>query len=81
MNWSKPQPPTEGFSFYNHSLLGTPLGIFRIEWKGWEDQPYYSIQLDDKWVGVEYSLEDAKETAKKYIEDRTRELMKLLEIK
>lgn len=75
MEWTSNQPPTEGYSHYDHTTLDTPLGLFRIEWKGWKDTPSYDIMLNgDRWIGCEYSLGDAKRAVKDYLITKRDEL-------
>lgn len=49
---------------YNHVISVTPLGECVISWKSWKEKPDYSIELNDAYIGTEYSLEDAKTLAK-----------------
>ena len=69
MNWTEPKPPTKGVSFYDHTILGSPLGEFRIEWKSWKDSPDYGIDLEGQYIGTEYSLEEAKELVRSHLFD------------
>lgn len=74
MNWTEPNPPTEGESYYDHTKLETPLGKFIIEWKSWKESPSYDIMLGADWIGCEYELEDAKQNAEYYLINRFKEL-------
>jgi len=67
MNWTEPKPPTIDVSFYDHVKSETPLGELMIEWKSWKDSPSYDIMLNGDWIGVEYSLEEAKTAAFEHI--------------
>jgi hypothetical protein len=78
MNWSEPKPPTDNVSYYDHTILETPIGVAIIEWKSWKDQPSYDIQLDGNWLGVEYTLGDAKTKVHEYLQQKYDELGELL---
>lgn len=65
--WTQPEPPTEGVSNYNHVILRTPVGEFRIEWKGWKETPSYDITLNEGWVDSKPSLETAKHCVESHL--------------
>ena len=74
MNWTEPKPPTEGISYYDHTIVETPLGTARIEWKSWKECPSYDIEIENIWVGCEYSLDEAKNATKEYLQKKLDEL-------
>lgn len=76
MNWSKERIP--GKIPYNHVVCETPLGECVISWKGWKEHPSYDIDLDDEWIGSEYSLEEAKQVAQQHLEKKYEELKQFL---
>jgi len=78
MNWTEPKPPTKGESYYDHTICKTPLGELKIEWKSWKDSPSYDIDLNGEWIGSEYSLEDAKKVAEKFLVNKRDELSEYL---
>lgn len=78
MEWTKPKPPTKGESYYDHCTCETPIGAFKIEWKSWKDSPSYDVMLDEKWICVEYSLEEAQRMARQYIESVQQQLTDFL---
>jgi len=78
MNWTEEKSPKEGESYYNHCDLETPLGKFRIEWKGYKENPSYDVQLEGNYILTEYDLNSAKEEVKKYLEDKQEQLNKFL---
>lgn len=78
MNWTENKPPTGGESYYTHTTCKTPLGLLKIEWKSWKDKTSYDVELEGKWVGYEYSLEDAKVIAKNHIKEVSKELIEFL---
>lgn len=79
MNWTKPNKPTQDISRYDHVICETPLGIFKIEWKGWNANDGYSLTLDDNdWIGVEYDLRSAKTLARNYLIQKHKELSAFL---
>lgn len=80
MNWTEPKPPTKDESYYDHTICETPLGKFKIEWKGWKQHDSYNVMLDDKWVGNDFDLESAKKIAKEYLIEKHAELTKFLNI-
>lgn len=67
MNWTEPKPPTKDVSYYDHTTCKTPLGTCIIEWKSWKQDPDYSVQIGDNYIGTEYSLDDAKQLAVDYL--------------
>jgi len=66
MNWTEPKPPTEGISYYDHITSETPLGRVKIEWKSWDKNDSYDVEIDGLRIFAEYSLEAAKNVAKEY---------------
>ena len=79
MNWTEPKPPTEGISFYDHTICETPFGKLTIEWKSWKQSGSYDVMLNDgEWIGAEYDLESAKELARNYLVKKHKELSELL---
>lgn len=79
MNWTEPKPPTEGVSRENHILCETPLGEIIIEWKGWKENPSYSVTLNHtKYLGVGYNLEEVKLVAYNYLKDKSEALQDFL---
>ena len=74
MNWTEKKPPTAGISRYDHTTCESPLGQFMIEWKSWKDEPSYDIKLGDEWLNVAYTLDEAKDVCRKYLEDKSEEL-------
>jgi hypothetical protein len=77
LNWTPEAPPTDGVSFYNHTICETPIGRIIIEWKSWKESPSYDVELDGKWIGVSYTLSEAKELAQNHIFDIIKELIYL----
>ena len=80
LNWTPEAPPTEGVSFYDHTMSETPVGMLKIEWKSWKDSPSYDVELDGKWIGGSYTLADAKELAQNHLFDIIKELTEFLNI-
>lgn len=76
--WTEPESPKENVSYYDHCILNTPLGRIIIEWKSWKEHPSYDISIDDKWVGYEYSLQDAKRKSLDYLKNTLIELKEYL---
>ena len=74
MDWTEPKPPTEGVCHYDHIRCETPLGLCSIEWKSWKDQPDYGVEIGNEYIGTEYSLEEAKNVAKEYLNTKRCEL-------
>lgn len=79
MEWTEPKPPTEGESYYDHVKCETPLGTAMIEWKSWKRRPSYDLMVGNEWVGAEYTLEDAKEAVRKYLDKIRKEIDKILD--
>lgn len=72
IEWAEPRESNQEVP-YNHVIGTTPLGTFRITWKGWKSQPSYDV--DDTpwdWLGSECSLEDAKQLAQDTYESKVR---------
>lgn len=78
LNWTPEAPPTDGVSYYNHTMCETPVGMLNIEWKSWKDSPSYDVELDGKWIGCVYSLEDAKVFSENYLLDIIKKLTDFL---
>lgn len=81
MNWSESLKADGDKSNYDHVKCESPLGVILIEWKSWKDSPSYGIGLEGQYLGSEYSLEDAKEKAREYLENKYNELGIFLKIK
>ena len=78
MKWTDINEPTEGISYYNHVLCDSPLGLIKIEWKGWKDRPSYDVEINGEWICQEYSLHEAKETTRKWLKDRAEEILRMI---
>ena len=78
MNWTEPQKPKEGVSYYDHVILETPIGRGIIEWKSWKESDSYSITIGNDYVGEGCDLVEAKELAKTYLKSKYNELGQLL---
>ena len=78
MDWTEEKKPEDGVSYYDHTILVTPIGEFIIEWKSWKEHPSYDISIDGEWVGTEYDLESAKNKVTEYITDISNNLIKFL---
>ena len=81
MKWTDPKPPTEGESYYDHVRCETPLGEIFIEWKSWKEQPSFDVEFKGdyyKWIGCEYSLDDAKKFGENYIKEVSNKLNEFL---
>lgn len=59
LTWSEPRDPN-GECSYTHVVSETPLGVLRIEWKGWKET--HSPTCDLPWGEfiIETSLDDCK---------------------
>lgn len=68
MKWTEENKPNYQIP-YNHIVCPTPIGDITIEWKGWKERPSYDVMSDDKWLGSEYTLDNAKKLAEKYIDE------------
>ena len=73
MNWTEENEANNSIS-YNHVICDTPIGQIIIEWKGWKERPDYSIDIDNKYIGTEYTLDNAKLIAKDYLNNKLNEL-------
>jgi len=74
MNWTEISEPKKGVSYYTHTFCETPLGLCKIEWKSWKEDPDYSIEIGDNYFTTEYSLEEAKLKCLIYLLDKMEEL-------
>lgn len=80
MNWSEIQNPNNSISHYTHIICKTPLGTIMIEWKSWKtDESDFSITIENMYIGSETTLEFAKESAKKYLQNKLIDLKNFLE--
>jgi hypothetical protein len=59
--WTENTPPNDECG-YDHCSAETPFGRFRITWKGWKDFDCPTVDESpwDEWVGVFYTVEEAK---------------------
>ena len=80
MNWTNPESPKEGISYYDHVIAETPIGSAIIEWKSWKDNPSFDLQVGNDWIGCEYSLDAAKELARIYLKTKYEELGRMLSL-
>ncbi len=84
MYWTLPEKPSEHSSYYDHVTLSTILGVFKIEWKSWDDKPNYRVRImsnygnlyEDVYNGSD--LDDAKDYVKIYIEQKIKGLESIL---
>ena len=81
MIWSEISDPTEGVSFFTHTICESPIGRIIIEWRGWRELPDdYDVSINgDIFISYSVTLEDAKEKAKEYLENKYNELKIFLE--
>ena len=79
MKWTEPKKPTDGVSFYDHTIAETPIGRMIIEWKSWKESPSYDVMLDNEWIGVDYDLESAKQIGVKYLNDKLKKLTEYMQ--
>lgn len=78
MNWSPPLKPDGESRFYDYVSCSTPIGIMRIEWKSWKDDPDYTLSLDDEYISDSFTLEGAKDKALEYIIELRDSIVKYL---
>ena len=76
--WSEISCPIDGVSYYDHITCNTSLGLLKIEWKSWKTNSSYDLFINDKWIGAEYEIENAKDLALKFLIDTRNDLNKLL---
>ena len=77
MKWSEVNKGNDNIH-YDHVTLDTPLGEFVITWKSWKENPSYDLELEDKWIGVDYDLDQSKSRAKQYLLEKQEELHKFI---
>lgn len=69
IEWTDEQPPNESCS-YNHVCGKTPLFKFQITWKGWKENPSFSVEIGRdsyyEWYAEGVDLDDAKRIANDY---------------
>jgi hypothetical protein len=73
MNWSNEIPPVKGVSAYSHIISDTPIGRFKIEWNK-KNINGYTVDIDEKYIGIVSSLSVAKEIADRYLLEKYKEL-------
>ena len=78
MKWTPNKPPTEGVSFYHHTICDTPIGKCIIEWKAWKERPDYSTTLNGVYIGTKYTLSEAKGGALLYLKGKLESLTEYL---
>lgn len=64
LEWSEERQPCWECG-YNHVVATSPFGQWRIEWKGWKENPSFYLVLQDLPMQTEamQSLDDAKAAA------------------
>lgn len=74
LQWSEPTPPNRESS-YDHVQADTPLGVVRIEWKGWKDydEPICQLPFDLDVPNV-FIVGNDIEDAKRKVEGRLMQL-------
>lgn len=76
IEWSEERPPSEA-CHYNHVIGKTPLGEYRITWKGWkEDQNFVIDDFDGSWLDARSELEEAKAVAQGVFEKLIKQCVK-----
>lgn len=78
MNWSVHKRPDGNVSYYDHVLLESPLGTFKIEWKSWKESDNYSVILNDQYLGVGVDLSEAKKLVKNHLIDVSQKLIEFI---
>ncbi len=77
IEWSDHHEPND-ICHYDHVIGQSPLGEFRIEWKGWKEHKCFTIDVSpfgylDCYAG---SLEVAKKDAQGYFESNIKKCIK-----
>ena len=62
LEWSEERQPCPECR-YNHVIALSPIGEWRIEWKGWKANDWFCVYLEDCQVANEPNLETAKAAA------------------
>lgn len=73
LKWTDPRPPGPACR-YEHVDAESPLGLFRIEWKGWNDDARPCVYLNDIFIGVATTLDAAKAIAQEHVNALARAL-------
>lgn len=74
LNWSEPTAPNDECR-YTHVQADTPLGVVRIEWKGWKDYDDPTCQLPlDLDIANAFIVGNDLEDAKRKVEGRLMQL-------
>lgn len=70
IKWEKEQPPNNVCG-YDHVIGKTPLGKFRITWKGWKESPSYDLEFefDKSCFHYDDSLDGLKEITERLFKD------------
>lgn len=75
LEWSETWPPNDIYP-YHHVIADSIFGALRIEWKGWKgSQEPYVVHMNDDYMLVVDTLEDAKAETFKLIETRIRSVV------
>lgn len=54
---------------YDHVICDTPIGKFQIEWKSWSEYDnYYCVYLNDYFLDVSETLDDAEMLVQRHID-------------
>lgn len=75
LEWSEPAPPGPACC-YDHVVAASPLGEFRIEWKGWKEYDTPCVYLDGEFFDTPAAstLDAAKAVAQDHVDAIARAL-------
>jgi len=80
MEWSDKLSSKMGIENYNHSICETPMGMIYIEWKSWTLFYSYDVMIEGEYIGTRDSIDDAKQLAIEYLQQRVEELSEFLKV-
>ncbi len=78
LNWTEPKLPIKDVCFYDHVTCDTPLGECWITWKSWKEHADFDVSIADIPVGTEYTLDDAKARAEKWLREKAEAIVSVL---
>lgn len=74
MNWTNPSPPAKNVNHNNHCFCETPIGTFFVEWGYSELRNFFYLSLNDEDLEIFNTLDEAKESARTYLSNKSREI-------
>jgi hypothetical protein len=77
MEWTEPTRPNQE-CHYDHIECQTPLGLARIEWKGWKERDSPCVYLNGEYLDSAFDIAEAKEMIEHHLIKKRDDLVHFL---